>query len=72
MTIAVVTLELGVVSLPDWHPRSADTTCLIQGLEDVHDESWMAPACESIERLMSFDPDVVQLSHDRAIWSKQP
>jgi glyoxylase-like metal-dependent hydrolase (beta-lactamase superfamily II) len=40
--------------------------------EDVHDESWMAPARASIERLMSFDPDVVHLSHDRAIWSKQP
>jgi N-acyl homoserine lactone hydrolase len=31
MTISVVTLDLGSVELPDWHPRSADQTCLIQG-----------------------------------------
>ena len=33
--------------------------------DDVHDETWLAPARDSIARLKSFDPDVVHLSHDR-------
>lgn len=33
-------------------------------VEDVHDESWLEQGRTSIERLKSFDPDVVHLSHD--------
>ena len=40
-------------------------------LEDVHDESWMVSAQDSIERLKSFDPDVVHLSHDPTIYRRQ-
>ncbi len=29
--IPIAVLDLGVVELPDWHPRAADRTCLIQG-----------------------------------------
>lgn len=39
---------------------------------DVHDETWMTPAQNSIERLTGFDPDVVHLSHDRTILRRQP
>lgn len=36
--------------------------------EDVHDETGIASGRASIERLKSLRPDVVHLSHDRAVW----
>ena len=41
-------------------------------ISDLHDESWDEAARQSLERLASFDPDVVHLSHDRAILRTQP
>jgi hypothetical protein len=41
-------------------------------IEDVHDESWLAPGRASIERLKAFDPDVVHLSHDRETLRRTP
>lgn len=39
---------------------------------DVHDDSWLAAARRSIERLHRFDPDVVHLAHDRSVWRRAP
>jgi len=39
---------------------------------DLHDESWLPAARQSIERLHSFAPDAVHLTHDRSIWRKHP
>ena len=58
MAITVTPLDLGTVVLPDWHPRTADKTCL-------------TTAQASIERLTRFDPDVVHLSHDRQVLRRQ-
>lgn len=35
-TISVAVLQLGVVRLPDWHPRAADGTCVIQAYAVRH------------------------------------
>ena len=32
----IAVLDLGAVELPDWHPRAADRTCLIQGFAIEH------------------------------------
>lgn len=37
---------------------------------DLHDESWLVSARESIEHLQSFEPDVVHLAHDPNVWRR--
>lgn len=40
-------------------------------VEDVHDESWLGVGRAAIERIKSFDPDVVHLAHDEMAWRRQ-
>lgn len=39
-------------------------------VDDLHEPNAMGDAVASIQRLRSFDPDVVHLSHDRSIWRR--
>lgn len=38
---------------------------------DVHDESWMSVAVESLDRLHSLEPDIVHFGHDRTAFRRQ-
>jgi len=40
-------------------------------VDDLHEPNAMGDALASIQRLQSFDPDVVHLSHDRSIWRRR-
>ncbi len=48
----------------------AEFAAVDPAVTDLHDESWLMSARASIERLQSFEPDVVHLAHDPTVYRR--
>lgn len=65
MSIPVDVLHLGTVRLPEWHPRAADTKCLIQGFLVRHPDGLILfdTGCADDHDVINemYSPDVVPI-----------